>query len=305
MPPSVGWIATLRLTPGLEPVMHFDGYATKETAMDKSNAAEQYAHGYDSALTLVQHARRRAEKQAAFLLPHLRSGMSLLDCGCGSGSITIGLARAVAPGKTVGIDVSGVEIERARADASNTEMSNILFDVGNVYALDFPDNSFDAVFSHNVLEHLNDPARAIAEMQRVLKPGGVIGIRDADMGGYLVQPPEKLLIDFLALYELDWHTVSGDPRFARRLPQALGEAGLADLRVSASYDVYFAENARTLFVDVAAARYREKDFVERVLSGGMASLERLEAMRTAWLAAAQQRFAWAAIAHVEVTGRKA
>jgi len=118
------------------------------------------------------------------------------------------------------------------------------------------------------------------------------------MGGYLVQPPEKLLIDFLALYESDWHTVSGDPRFARRLPQALGEAGLADLRVSASYDVYFAENARTLFVDVAAARYREKDFVERVLSGGMASLERLEAMRTAWLAAAQQRFAWAAVAHV-------
>jgi ubiquinone/menaquinone biosynthesis C-methylase UbiE len=273
--------------------------------MDKSSAAEQYAPGYDSVLTLVQHASRRAEKQAAFLLPHLRSGMSLLDCGCGSGSITIGLAKTVMPGKTVGIDVSGVEIARARANASNLEMSNILFEVQNVYALDFPDNSFDAVFSHNVLEHLNDPARAVAEMQRVLKPGGVIGIRDADMGGNLVQPPEKLLMDWFALFELDWHTVSGDPRFARRLPQALGEAGLADLCVSASYDVYFAKDARTLFVDVAAARCREKDFVERVLSGGMASLERLEAMRTAWLAAAEQRFFWAAIAHVEVTGRKA
>ena len=236
--------------------------------MDKSNAPDQYAHGYESALTLVQHASRRAEKQAAFLLPHLRSGMSLLDCGCGSGSITVGLAKAVAPGKTVGIDVSDVEIERARARASDQGLTTALFGVGNVYALDFPNDSFDVVFSHNVLEHLHDAARAVAEMQRVLKPGGLIAIRDTDMGGFIVQPPEKLFSDAQALFELDWCTVSGDPRFGRRLPEVLGQAGLAELHVSASYDVYFGEDAKTYFVDISAARFSEKDFVEKVLEAG-------------------------------------
>ena len=59
--------------------------------------------------------------------------------------------------------------------------------MGSVYELDFSDNSFDALFSHNVLEHVAEPSRAVQEMQRVLKPGGVIGLRDFDMGGLLTR----------------------------------------------------------------------------------------------------------------------
>ena len=49
------------------------------------------------------HAERTADSHAAFLLPHLRPGMALLDLGCGPGSITVGLAAAVAPGPTTGM----------------------------------------------------------------------------------------------------------------------------------------------------------------------------------------------------------
>ena len=49
--------------------------------------------------------RRTAARSAAFLLPHLRPGMRLLDFGCGPGSITVGLAGVVAPGEVVGVDI--------------------------------------------------------------------------------------------------------------------------------------------------------------------------------------------------------
>ena len=65
------------------------------------------------------HARRTAQVNAAFLLPHLKPGMRLLDCGCGPGSITVGLAQAVAPAETVGIDASPDAIEAARAHAAD------------------------------------------------------------------------------------------------------------------------------------------------------------------------------------------
>ena len=269
-----------------------------------------YTHGYDSGFTLVQHAARTAEKQAAFLLPHLRPGMSLLDCGCGSGSITVGLARAVAPGQTVGVDISPMEIERAQAKAASLGITDVHFLVGSIYALDFASSSLDVVFSHNVLEHLADPSRALAEMRRLLKPGGIIAIRDYDIGGVLAHIPERadiperLLIDWLALLGKDWQRVSGDPRFARRLPQVLSTAGFVDLDVSASYDVFAGEAARVMFVDVVAARCREREFVQRVVDGGLASREQLEAMHDAWLAVAEDPLAWAALSPVEVIAKK-
>ncbi len=138
---------------------------------DNNKADQEYTYNYESEVTVKYHGSRTAEMHAAWFLPYLQPDMTLLDCGCGSGSITVGLAKAVEPGQVTGVDISEIEIKRARERAAENEITNIRFEIGNAYQLDFPDNSFDALFSHNVLEHIPEPSRALQEMHRVLKPG--------------------------------------------------------------------------------------------------------------------------------------
>ena len=102
----------------------------------------------------AEFARRTAEANARFFLPILRPGMRLLDCGCGPGAISVGLATAIAPGQLVGIDLDGEHIEQARRLAEELGVSSARFEIGNVGQIPYADQSFDAVFCHAVLEHL-------------------------------------------------------------------------------------------------------------------------------------------------------
>jgi ubiquinone/menaquinone biosynthesis C-methylase UbiE len=121
---------------------------------------------------------RTAAKWVGFFLPHLESGMSLLDCGCGVGSITLDLAEIVAPGQVIGLDTDSEQLEIARSQAQKRGLTNVNFEIANVYELPFADASFDAVLAHTLLIHLNDPLKALKEMRRILKPGGIVAISD-------------------------------------------------------------------------------------------------------------------------------
>src|SRR5262245_49108904 len=149
------------------------------------SAREVYTHGpaFDPMLT-----QRTATREGAFLLPHLRAGMHVLDCGCGPGSVTLGLAHAVAPGSAIGIDLEARQVAAARALATQQGVANVTFGVASIYALPFPEGTFDAVFADNVLWHLREPLAALREMRRVLRRGGVIGIRDAEVGAEVLAP---------------------------------------------------------------------------------------------------------------------
>ena len=136
---------------------------------------------------------RRTGEVASFLAPHLRAGMRLIDCGCGPGSITIDLARIVAPGEVVGIDRRQASLSDARTFARERGVANVAFEVANVYQLPFPDRSFDAAFACALLQHLAAPLAALKEMRRVLKPGGVIGIVDGSSTITFRYPRNRLL----------------------------------------------------------------------------------------------------------------
>ncbi|MEX2246827.1 MAG: methyltransferase domain-containing protein [Dehalococcoidia bacterium] len=228
------------------------------------------------------HARRNAARNAAFLLPHLRPGMRLLDAGCGPGSITLGLAEAVAPGEAVGIDRSDGAIDASGALASEKAVPNVRFEVASIYALPFEDASFDAAFVHAVLQHLSEPLRALREVRRVLKPGGVIGVADADYAGSLMHPSSPALEQALDL-QIRMREHSGTPPFVgRRLRELLHDAGFprnaAFVVADCDGALETAQRAGAYWADYFSA----PEFVAYVTSSRLASEADLREMSEAW-----------------------
>jgi len=179
-------------------------------------------------------ALRTAAEEGAFFLPHLRAGMRVLDLGCGPGSITLGLAEAVAPGEVVGVDFQPAQVAQAQALSAARGVMNVRFEVADVYRLPFPDGSFDAVFAHAVLMHLREPVRALVEMRRVLRPGGIVGVRDSDWGGRIHVPATRLLEQWYALTVRVRQLNGGDPFMGRHHRRLLLEAGFARAEATVS-----------------------------------------------------------------------
>lgn len=185
-------------------------------------ARENYERWVRSAHTGA-HARRTAAKNAAFFLPHLKPGMALLDAGCGPGSITLGLAEAVGPGEVVGVDVSAEILVTAQALATERGAANVTFEQHHLRSLPYGDGTFDAVFVHAVLQHVDQPERVLHELFRVMKPGGVIGVADADHDGAFRWPSDPLLARGDAISgEI---RRDGDVRIGKRLRSLLVGAG--------------------------------------------------------------------------------
>jgi SAM-dependent methyltransferase len=190
---------------------------------------------------------RTAQRFAGFLLPYLQPGMRLLDCGCGPGGITLGLADAVAPGEVVGIDLWPSYVETATSTAAERGVTNVSYRLGDVYELDFPDASFDAVFSANVLEHLSDPLKALKEMRRVLRPGGVIGVWDPDWTTLWATPPSALLEKSIDLLIRAREHNGSSPSYARHLRRYLLDAGFSRAEATAVVEAYGAPDQNAYF----------------------------------------------------------
>lgn len=229
-------------------------------------------------------SKRSAAKEAAFFLPHLCSGMSLLDCGCGPGTITVGLAEIVAPGDVVGIDIKPSQFEVGKASALGKRVSNIRFAVGNIYELPFPDGSFDAVFIHAVLYHLSEPRRALTEAHRVLTRGGVIGVRDADRAGNVFTPSNPTLDRARALIARVHEHSGGNPYFGRMHRLLLREVDFVCIKASASYDCFGTPEATKDYAQYMACLILQPHVTNVIVKRGWADLPELEKMSAAIMA---------------------
>lgn len=144
--------------------------------------SDAYTHGHHDSV-LRSHRWRTAENSAAYLLPHLRPGMRVLDVGAGPGTITVDLARLVAPGTVLGVDASADIVATAAAHAAEEAVANVEFAVGDAYALDAGNGAFDVVHAHQVLQHLARPVDALREFARVVSPDGVVAARGTPAQG--------------------------------------------------------------------------------------------------------------------------
>lgn len=132
----------------------------------------------DEIVITKTYDHRTASTSCAYLLPHLHSNSSILDVGCGPGSITSSLAALVPNGNVIGVDQSAGIVAQATASYAH-HTSNLTFAVADAESLaQFPDASFDVVHAHQLLMHVSDPVAALKAFRRVCKPGGVVATRD-------------------------------------------------------------------------------------------------------------------------------
>ena len=182
-------------------------------------------YGYDAADVQRSYTNRDAVQVADFLVPHLSEGKSVLDCGCGPGPLTLGFAELVTPGRVVGIDIEPTMIDQANQLASDSGLENLEYQVADIYDLPFEDGEFDVVFSSAVIEHLSDPVRALREMLRVTKSGGIGSVIRTDWSFPFIVPECPELSRFFELFEGGFNRIGGSLNRGRFLSAHMREAG--------------------------------------------------------------------------------
>lgn len=258
---------------------------------------ERYTHGHHESV-LRSHSWRTIANSAAYLEPWLRPGLRILDVGCGPGTITAELADRVGEdGTVVGIDASPHVIARASATMSR---DNLIYAVGDVYALDADDDSFDVVHAHQMLQHLADPVSALVEMRRVCRPGGVVAARDSDYPTMAWHPHPPELSEWLALYTSITRANGGRPDAGRLLLSWAQQAGFTDITPSASAWCFAAPGEREWWAGLWADRVVASSLAEQAVSGGFATRDDLERIADAWRQWAAHEDAWFAMLHGEI-----
>lgn len=271
---------------------------------DQSNklTPQSYA-GYGNTAASRWMTTRTAEIQAAFLLPYLSAGMELLDCGCGPGTITVGLARKVTPGPCVGIDIDGSQVEIAQKFAAEQGVSTVRFEAATVYQLPFADASFDAVYSNTLLGFLDDPLAALREIYRVLRVGGVIGLRNGDLGGNLFMPTNPVLERFWTLFGAMISQKGGNPYIGRENRSLLQEAGFVNVVASATHECYGTEEGVRHWGQFWSKFLDAESQANLFVSVGGERSE-IESMRQAWLGWSENPGAFFADVRCEAMGWK-
>lgn len=265
---------------------------------------EHYTHGHHSSV-VTAHSARRASESAAFLLPRLKSPMKLLDFGCGPGTITVDLGEVVAPGGSViGIDSSADVIAQARVHAKNSGAGNVTFDARSIYETGFADNEFDVVYAHQVLQHLGEPVKALNEAMRVLRPGGICGVREIDWSTASFYPKEPLIGRFLEIYFAVATRNAGKADAGRYLKSWFEDAGFTDLDVTTSNWTFADEAGLAWWGNQWAERILHSNIATRALEYGIATQGELEEISKAWNAWVTAPGAFWTFTHVAVIGRK-
>ena len=147
---------------------------------------EKMVDSYDSYMKKATFGREQALRQMTVELAGIQPGNSVLEVGCGTGTLTLAAKRAAGPsGKVFGIDIIPGMIEASKRKAAQAN-EEITFKLGGIDNIPFPENHFDVVMCSFMIFHMSAETRrkGIAEIQRVLKPGGRLLVLD------LALPPQ-------------------------------------------------------------------------------------------------------------------
>jgi hypothetical protein len=178
----------------------------------------------------------------------------------------------------------------------------VRFEQADVYALPYPDGGFDLVFSHALTSHLREPARALAAMRRMLKPGGLATVVENDPGTFVIAPAGSAMELFIGLFGRVQHHNGGRRLAARHLRGALLEAGFTRVEAHAAGEGFGTPERARAFALNAATVAGSADFVATVLSEGWATQAELDGLPPDLLAWAEQPDAFLGVLKIGALG---
>ena len=279
-----------------------DPSASDSPATDDS-AKPAYTMGYGEEFLQVLK-RRSAETHAADLLPRLRPGMRVLDFGCGQGTISVGLAKAVDPGELHGIDVEDSQVAAATEAAKAGGHENAHFRAGDVTDLPFEDEWFDVVHCNAVLMHVPDTNAALSEIARVLKPGGIVSVRELNTASSFMTPDFGNLDGAWQAYATLLAANGGHPQMGTEIKGILHTAGFAEVEANGSFELFHTDADREFFHGFLREWFFGGDVVEKATQHGIVAPEQFQAWSRSLDAWKEHPGAVAAFAWGGAIGRK-
>lgn len=250
---------------------------------------------------LASHRWRTAENSAAYLLPHLTPDAVVLDVGCGPATVTAGIAARVA--RVTGVDAAAAVLEEAAETVRAAGLDNVELTVGDALELPFPDDAFDVVHAHQVLHHVADPVRALSEMRRVCRPGGVVAAREMDVGGMIWFPRPAGMEAWLPIFGEVARADGGEPDAGRRLVSWARAAGLTGITATVTAWCFATPEERQWWNDSWGGQMVRPDFADVAVERGDATREQLAAIRDGWSEWAAAEDGWFAVPHGEILCR--
>ena len=233
----------------------------------------------------------RLQRQADELTPDSRAlldradprpGQSVIDLGCGPRGVLDLLAGRVSPGgRVVGVDADPALTAMAVAFAAARGLAGVEVITADARRTGLPSGSFDLVHTRTLLVNVPEPARVVAEMARLARPGGVVAAMEPDCEYELCHPPHPAMTRIREIFPVVFARNGADPHIGRRVPELFRRAGLADVEVEATVRVYpKGHSRRTIPLDLVQSM--RPQVLELGLASG-AELDELDAAARAHL----------------------
>jgi SAM-dependent methyltransferase len=223
----------------------------------------------------------RLQRQADELAPDsaalldrvaLQPGQAAIDLGCGPRGILDLLAARVSPGgRVVGLDADPAHTAMAAGFVADRALSGVEIVTADAGRTGLPAASFDLVHARTLLINLPDPAKVVAEMVRLARPGGAVAVAEPDTEHALCYPPNAAFDQICAIFVVAFSRNGADPAIGRRVPELFRQAGLADVQAESRTQMYAPGNSRrTVRLDLVNAMRAQ------IVEMGLASNQELD-----------------------------
>lgn len=267
---------------------------------------ETYGPGYDATF-ISSLSHRTVDNSAAYLMSYIRPDMTILDVGCGPGSITLGFAKLVPNGKVIGLDADPriLDMARTRTGSQAEVISNAEFAEGDALALPFPDDTFDICHSHQLLQHVADQIQVLREMRRVTKPGGLVACREGDRSSTGIGPVSEMMRKHMESINRVTADLGGEPWVREHMQVWACRAGFEADRVTLSTGIEELPTRaeRKIWAGLLVGMATTSRYASLALEKGYVTKEELSEIVQAWKHWADDEGSYCKVGHVEMICR--